>query len=138
MNIAMDIGKRSTCIRPDRKIGAVVVSKGKEIVATGYNGNPRKMRHCSEIGCVREKEKVPSGERLELCTGVHAEMNALIQAGKSSKGATIYTTLVPCVVCSALIINAGIERVVYAKDYPDKRGLEILSTCGVTVERIEE
>lgn len=138
MNIAVEVSRRSTCIRKDRKIGSIVINQNREVVGTGYNGNARKMKHCSEIGCIRDKEGVVTGERVELCTGVHAEMNALLKAGRKSEGGTMYTIYNPCPICSALIVNAGIVRVVYQKEYPDKRGVELMEACGIEVSKMEE
>lgn len=133
MNLAVDVAQRSTCLR--RQIGVVVVN-GDVIISTGYNGNPRGMPHCEDIGCIRDELSIPSGERTEVCTGVHAEMNALIFAGKDSQGGTLYTTIVPCSNCAKMIINAGIRRVVYCEGYPDVIGIEMLSGAGIPVDRI--
>ena len=133
MRIAEDISKRSTCFR--RSIGSVIVNADHEIVSTGYNGNPRGQKHCSEIGCIREKLGIPSGEKSEICTAVHAEQNALIQAGKGSRGATLYSTVMPCNTCAKMIVNAGITRVVYHDEYPEKMGVELLRELGVEVVR---
>lgn len=133
LRIAVDVAGRSTCLR--RQIGAVVVN-GDVIVSTGYNGNPRQMPHCAEIGCIRDELKIPSGERMEICTGVHAEMNALIFAGKEARGGVLYSTLVPCNTCAKMIVNAGVTRVVYAEGYPDKMGLVLLEEAGIPVERL--
>ena len=133
MELASVVAKRSTCLR--QKVGAVIV-KDKRILATGYNGAPSGMAHCLDIGCLREKLSVPSGERIELCRGLHAEQNAIIQAAKFGiciEGATIYTTHCPCITCAKMIINAGIKRVVYGKEYADKRGLELLKEAGIEV-----
>jgi dCMP deaminase len=138
MNIAADVALRSTCIRKGRQIGTVIVNDHHEIVATGYNGNPRGMRHCEEMGCVREKLCIPSGERAEVCTAVHSEQNALIQAGTRSRGGTMYTLYNPCNTCAKMIANAGILRVVYTVEYPEKMGLKTLRDCGVKVKRIED
>lgn len=114
MEVAEVVSKRSTCLR--RKHGAVIV-KNKEIVSTGYNGAPRGWRHCSEVGCQREELEVPSGQRYELCRGVHAEMNAIIQGEKNKmKGSTIYVTGHPCRICEKLIVNAQIEKIKYLKN----------------------
>jgi dCMP deaminase len=134
MRIAVDVSSRSTCFR--RAIGSVVVNTQHEIVATGYNGNPRGMEHCSKIGCIREKEGIPSGERSEVCTAVHAEQNALIQAGNGSRGSTIYTTVMPCNTCAKMIVNAGIVRVAYLDDYPETMGVDLLRELGVDVDRV--
>ncbi len=113
-----------------------MVVNGDVIVSTGYNGNPRAMPHCEEIGCIRDELKIPSGERMEICTGVHSEMNALLFAGKDSRGGVLYTTIVPCNTCAKMIVNAGIRRVVYAEGYPDKMGLVLLEEAGIPVDRI--
>jgi dCMP deaminase len=134
MNIAIDVSKRGTCTR--RLIGSVVVN-GDEIKSTGYNGNPRGLPHCDEIGCIRDDQNIPSGERSEVCTGVHAEQNALLQAGKGANGATMYVTIVPCNTCAKMIINAGIKRVVYLDGYPERMGLELLNEANVPVEKME-
>ncbi len=138
MNIACDIARRSTCIRKGRQIGTVIVNDHHEIVATGYNGNPRGMRHCEQTGCIREKLGIPSGERAEVCTAVHSEQNALIQAGTRSRGGTMYTLFNPCNTCAKMIANAGIVRVVYTVEYPEKMGLRTLRDCGVKVKRLQD
>jgi len=138
MNIAYDVARRSTCIRKGRQIGTVIVNERHEIVATGYNGNPRGMRHCEEIGCVREKQGIPSGERAEVCTAVHSEQNALIQAGTRARGGTIYTLFNPCNTCAKMIANAGLAKVVYTEEYPEKMGLQVLKACGVQVKRLAD
>lgn len=134
MNIAEDVALRSTCIR--RQIGAVIVdNETKEIVASGYNGNPRGMAHCDDIGCIRDIQELPSGERSEVCTAVHAEQNALIQAGTRSRGSTLYCLIMPCNTCAKMIVNAGIKRVVYRDEYPEAMGKNLLKELGVTVVR---
>ena len=120
MEMAQVASKRSTCMR--RSVGAVIV-KDKRLLATGYNGTPRGMAHCEEVGCLRTKLNVPSGKMHELCRGTHAEQNAVIQAavhGVSVDGGTLYCTHQPCVVCTKILINAGIRRIVYANPYPDE------------------
>jgi dCMP deaminase len=136
MNIAFDVSRRSTCTRKERQIGTVIANEFHEIVASGYNGNPRGMEHCEKIGCVREKENIPSGEKSEICTAVHSEQNALLQAGTRSRGATLYTMFNPCNTCAKMIANAGIVRVVYCREYPERMGLEILRQCGVKLHRL--
>ena len=134
LTIALEVRRRSTCLR--RQVGAVLV-KEKRILATGYNGAPRHIRHCSEVGCLREKKGVPSGERHELCRGLHAEMNALLQAalyGITVKGATIYTTSSPCSLCAKMLINADVERVVCLEDYADDLAAEMFEEAGIRVE----
>jgi dCMP deaminase len=121
IDILQVIKERSTCIR--RSVGAVIV-KDKQIIATGYNGAPAGIEHCinNENGCLRHKLNIPSGQRAELCIGVHAEQNAIIQCAKngvSCLNATLYCTNKPCSICMKLIINAGIKRVIYIEDYED-------------------
>ncbi|HHU63325.1 MAG TPA: cytidine deaminase [Clostridiales bacterium] len=130
------VKKRSTCLR--RQVGAIIV-KDKRMLASGYNGAPTGMKHCIEIGCMREKLGVPSGQRHELCRALHAEQNAIIQAavsGVSIKGATMYITHSPCVLCAKMIINAGIKRIVIKGDYPDQLAMDMLAEAGVQVERL--
>ena len=134
MGITKDVATRASCSR--HKIGCIIVNHDKELVATGYNGNPRGMDHCDVIGCVRDERGIPSGERMEVCTAVHAEMNALIQAGRASKGSTLYCTVLPCNTCAKMIINAGIKRVVYHEEYPEKEGGVLLKQLGIEVKRI--
>ncbi len=137
MEIARLVASRSTCLR--RKVGAVVV-KDKRVLATGYNGAPSGVSHCSEVGCLRERLGVPSGERHELCRGLHAEQNAIIQAalhGVSLRGACIYTTTFPCVICSKMLINAGITTIYYAEGYPDELSYRMLEEAGVRIVRVE-
>jgi dCMP deaminase len=131
LDIAHFVSTRSTCLR--RHVGAIIV-KDKRILATGYNGAPTGLSHCLDIGCLREEMKIPSGERHELCRALHAEQNAIIQAavyGVAIKGATLYATNQPCVICSKMIINAGILRVVYDSGYPDKMSMDFLNEAGI-------
>ena len=134
MEMATVAAKRSTCLR--RSVGAVIV-KNKQILASGYNGTPMGLPHCEEVGCLREQLKVPSGKCHELCRGVHAEQNAITQAayhGVSVKGATLYCTHQPCVVCTKMLINAGIERIVYANPYPDELAQEMMGQSKIKIE----
>lgn len=138
MNLLDVIQTRSTCLR--RQVAAVIV-KDKQIISTGYNGSPRGIKHCDEVGCLREKMDIPSGERHELCRGTHAEQNAIIQAslhGVSIEGADIYITCSPCVLCTKMLINSGIKRIVYKGDYPDKLALEMLNETGVELVKFED
>ncbi len=133
LEIAKLISKRSTCLR--RKVGAVLV-KDKRILATGYNGAPSGIKHCKEVGCLREKLKVPSGQRHELCRGLHAEQNVFLQAalyGVSTKGAVLYITNSPCIICAKMLINAGVKKVVFLGEYPDKMALEFLKEAGIEI-----
>ena len=100
----------------------------------GYNGAPSGLAHCDKVGCLRDQMGIPSGERHELCRGLHAEQNAIIQSaihGISIAGATIYSTTQPCVLCSKMLINAKIERIVYQGDYPDDLSLTLLKEAGI-------
>ncbi len=136
LSITRMVAARSTCLR--RHVGAVLV-KDKRILATGYNGAPAGLRHCEEIGCIREDSAVPSGMRHELCRGLHAEQNAIIQAayhGISIQGATLYCTNKPCVICSKMLINAGIKSIFYEEGYSDELSDRLLSEAGVEVERL--
>lgn len=137
MQIALLVAQRSTCLR--RQVGAVIV-KNKRMLATGYNGAPSGMEHCLEIGCLREKMKIPSGQRHELCRGLHAEQNAIIQAslyGISVKDSVIYVTNQPCVICAKMLINAGIREIVISGRYPDEMAMDFLKEAGITVRVFE-
>lgn len=137
MEIARVVATRSTCLR--RQVGALLVLE-KRILATGYNGAPTGLQHCDESGCLRAKLNVPAGERHELCRGLHAEQNAIIQAaldGVAIKGASLYCTHFPCVVCAKMLINAGIHRICLAENYPDELAKRLLGEAGVPVEFID-
>jgi dCMP deaminase len=134
VEIAQQVATRSTCLR--RAVGAVIV-RDKRILCTGYNGPPSGLAHCDEVGCLRERLGIPSGQRQEICRGLHAEQNAIIQAalhGVSTQGGTIYVTHQPCVTCAKMIINAGILRVVWLNGYPDELAREILGEANVALE----
>jgi len=136
MDIVELVSRRSTCLR--RKVGAVLV-RDKRMLATGYNGPPTGIRHCAEVGCLRDKLGIPSGERHELCRGLHAEQNAIIQAalhGVSTKDSTIYCTNHPCIICSKMIINSGIISVIYKDDYNDDLAEEMLNEAGIKVKKL--
>jgi len=138
MRMAHLVKERSTC--PRRNVGAVIV-KDRHVLSTGYNGNPKGMKHCSEIGCLREELNVPSGQRHELCTGLHAEQNAIIQAavfGTSIKGAVMYCTNTPCSVCAKMLINAGITELVYDEGYPDELAMKIINDSEMKVRKFEK
>jgi dCMP deaminase len=139
MEMAMLTARRSTCMR--RNVGAVIV-QDKHIIATGYNGAPKGIPHCEEIGgCLREKMNIPSGERHELCRALHAEQNAIIQAAtlaQSIEGASIYITNQPCVICAKMIINAGIKRIVVREGYPDKLAVDLLAEAGLKIVMLGE
>ncbi len=138
MQIVELIKTRSTCLR--RQVGALVV-RDKRILATGYNGAPSGCRHCTTMGCIRDTLNIPSGQRHELCRASHAEQNAIAQAafsGTSIKGGTMYVTLQPCVICAKMIINAGIEKIVFKGAYPDDLAMDLLQESGVRVVKYED
>jgi len=138
MAIARLAATRSTCLR--RKVGAVIVRE-RRIISTGYNGAPRGLTHCLELGCMREKMGIESGQRHELCRAIHAEQNAVIQAaisGVSVEGGTIYSTTFPCVLCSKIIINAGLKRIVVLEGYPDDLSRQMLEEAGIRVDYLDK
>ena len=135
MKMAYFVAERSTCTR--RQVGAVIV-KDKHILATGYNGAPKGIKHCLDGGCLRDKLNIPSGERQELCVALHAEQNAIIQAayhGIAIAGSEIYCNTHPCSICAKMIINAGIQKIYYVEGYPDDLGKKLLDEVGI--ERIQ-
>ena len=137
MDIVELVKTRSTCLR--RQVGAIIV-KDKRILATGYNGAPVGIRHCSEVGCLRQEKGVPSGERHELCRAIHAEQNAIVQAamsGTSILGSTIYVSAQPCSLCAKMIINSGIKKIIFKGEYPDKLAMDMLKESGVRVVKYE-
>jgi len=134
IEIAHQVATRSTCGR--RRVGAIIV-RDKRILCTGYNGAPRGLAHCDVVGCLRERLQIPSGQRQEICRGLHAEQNAIIQAalhGVSVEEGTIYVTHQPCITCAKMIINSGIVRAVCANSYPDELARDILEEAGVTLD----
>lgn len=136
MDMARLAARRSTCLR--RMVGAVIV-KDRRVLATGYNGVPSGITHCEEVGCLREKLGIPSGERHELCRGLHAEQNAIIQAalhGVSIRESALYCTNLPCVICAKMLINAGIRRIVFLDGYADPLAGELLGEAGVAIVRL--
>ncbi len=138
LRITEQVAGRSTCLR--RQVGALLV-KDKRILATGYNGAPVGLRHCSEVGCLRESREIVSGEHHELCRGLHAEQNAIIQAalhGIKIAGATLYSTHQPCVLCAKMLVNAGIKRIVYRDSYPDDLAESILGEAHVELVHLGE
>ncbi|MBQ1352866.1 MAG: dCMP deaminase family protein [Firmicutes bacterium] len=139
MKMAELAATRSTCLR--RQVGAVIV-QDRHVIATGYNGAPKGVPHCSEKGgCLREQMGIPSGERHELCRALHAEQNAIIQAAtlaQSIEGATMYITNQPCIICAKMIINAGIERIVVRDGYPDQFAVDMLAEAGLKIVMLED
>ncbi|WP_147822244.1 deoxycytidylate deaminase [Salidesulfovibrio onnuriiensis] len=137
MSIAHLVAQRSTCLR--RAVGAIAV-KDKRVVATGYNGVPSQVPHCEEVGCIRETMNVPSGQRHELCRGLHAEQNVIIQAathGLSLQGCDIYCTTQPCLICTKMLINVGAQNIYYAEHYPDELAEAMLAEAGVHHELLQ-
>lgn len=137
MRLAVHASSRSTCLR--RQEGAVLVRDGMAF-STGYNGAPKGLKHCVDVGCLREMKNVPSGEQLQLCRGAHAEANAIVQAaylGVTTRGSELYTTLMPCPFCSTLIINSGIVRVVYGKRYRETLGFTMMKNAGIEMVQFE-
>jgi len=138
MGITDLVAQRSTCLR--RQVGALLV-KEKNILSTGYNGAPRGLAHCLDVGCLREQQNVPSGEKHELCRGLHAEQNAIIQAayhGVSIRDATLYCTTLPCVICTKMLINAGIKKIIYREGYADPLSLEMLKEAKIDLKQIDQ
>ncbi|MBS3950149.1 MAG: cytidine/deoxycytidylate deaminase family protein [Peptococcaceae bacterium] len=136
MSITRVVADRSTCLR--RQIGALIIHD-RRILTTGYNGAPSRLSHCEQVGCIREQQGIASGQRHELCRGLHAEQNAIIQAalsGVSIRGGTLYTTHFPCGMCAKMIINSGIVRVVYSSEYPDPLSQGLFCEAGVSVDRV--
>jgi dCMP deaminase len=137
LQLARQAASRSTCLR--RQVGAVLV-RDKRILATGYNGAPRGVAHCLDIGCLREQLGIPSGERHELCRAIHAEQNAVIQAaihGVAIEGSTLYCTHHPCILCAKILINCGVRDIHYLEGYPDELSQEMLSEAGVVLHKEE-
>ena len=137
MEMAHIVAKRSTCLR--RKVGAILV-KDKHILSTGYNGATKGLKHCSEVGCLRKELGIPSGERHEICRGLHAEQNAIIQAavfGISIKNSVLYCTNTPCVVCAKMLINAGVREIVYSGEYPDDLAKKMISESKIKIRNFD-
>jgi dCMP deaminase len=137
MEIARLVSKRATCLR--RQVGAVLVMD-KRLLATGYNGAPSGLAHCLEVGgCLREERQIPSGERHELCRGLHAEQNVIIQAafhGVRIQGSTLYCTNLPCAICTKMLINAGIKEIIYEGGYGDTLSREMLLEAGIPARQL--
>ncbi len=134
MRITYLVARRSTCLR--RTVGAIAV-KDKRILATGYNGAPAGLEHCLDVGCLRHKLNIPSGERHELCRGLHAEQNIIVQAaihGISISGSTIYCTTQPCLICSKMLINCKVNQIYFSQGYPDQLAQDMLVEAGVGFE----
>ncbi len=136
MGITELVAQRSTCLR--RKVGAILV-RDKRIIATGYNGAPTHIAHCLDVGCLREQQGIPSGERHELCRGLHAEQNAIIQAanlGFSVEGSVLYCTHLPCAICAKMLINISLREVYYREGYPDSLTSMMMSEAAIPLQQI--
>ncbi|MEI6222154.1 MAG: dCMP deaminase family protein [bacterium] len=138
MQIAFLVAKRATCLR--RQVGAVIV-KDRHILTTGYNGPPKGFHHCDEHGgCPRLQANVESGKGHDACWALHAEQNAIIQAGYhgvSIRDSELYCTTQPCSICAKMIINAGITKVYYVGGYPDALSNELFAKTGVALVKLE-
>lgn len=138
MTLANQVATRTTCMR--RGVGAVIV-KDKRILATGYNGVPTGISHCGDAGCLREQLGIPSGQRHEMCRGLHAEQNAIIQAaryGINIEGASMYVNTQPCIVCAKMIINSGMQEIIYQNPYPDELSQQMLAESGIKLRVFPE
>jgi dCMP deaminase len=131
LKMAMLVAERSTCLR--HNVGAVIV-KDKHLLTTGYNGAPKNCKDCLELGCLRDELKIPSGTQQQICRGVHAEQNAIIQAayhGVNISGATIYITHTPCIICAKMIVNAGIKKLITFNNYNDDAFIKLFEEAKV-------
>ena len=138
LELASIIATRSTCLR--RHVGAVIV-KNRRILSSGYNGALSGMKHCEETGCLRDRLSIPSGERQEICRGLHAEQNAILQAaqyGIAIEGSALYCTHQPCIICSKMCIAVGIKRISFTGEYPDSLALDFLKEAGIEIIRCEK
>ncbi len=135
--IADLVSSRSTCLR--NQVGAVIV-KDSQILSTGYNGAPKKLPHCEDVGCIRQELGVKPGERHELCRGLHAEQNAIIQAafhGVSVNSGKIYCTTRPCSICTKMLINAGINEIIYIEEYEDELAAQLVKEANLSLRRVD-
>lgn len=133
MKITQDVSERATCVK--RQVGAIIV-KDNRILSTGYNGAPKGFDHCEKTGCIRKEMGLPSGQRHELCRGLHAEQNAIIQAavhGVQVEGSTLYCNYQPCAICVKMMINAGIKKLIFSGSYPDELAQQMLKTSKLKV-----
>ena len=141
MQMAETVASWSSCYQENRHVGAVIV-RDKRILTTGYNGAPAGIKSCAERGeCLRRIRNIASGTMQEVCYAVHAEQNAIIQAAKMGvalDGAVMYVTHQPCVICTRMILNAGINKVVYKNGYPDAFALELFKEAGVEIVKYDE
>ncbi len=131
MMLVKVVASRSTCKR--RSVGAIIV-KNSVVLSTGYNGAPSGITHCIDTYCIRDRKRIRSGTRHEICKAVHAEQNAIIHAAKNGiaiEGGIMFTNTFPCCICAKMIVNAGIKTIVYDQDYPDELSLEILNEAKI-------
>ncbi len=138
LKIASVVAERATCLR--HHVGAVAV-RNKHILATGYNGAPSGLKDCLELGCLRDELNIPSGERHEICRGIHAEQNVIIQAalhGVSLEGSTIYATHTPCILCAKMLVNARIKRFVSFSKYNDTAFFDLFREAAIAVDTKEK
>lgn len=138
LEVAELVAKRSTCLR--RKVGAVAV-RDKRILASGYNGAPSGLVHCEDIGCIRQKLNIPSGQRQELCRALHGEQNIIIQAvlhGVDLKGASLYVTNQPCVTCTKMLISVGVKEIIISEGYPDELARKMLKEAGIKLKQVKK
>ena len=134
LKIASVVAERSTCRR--HHVGAVAVGNN-HILATGYNGAASGLKDCLELGCLRDEQGIPSGERQEICRGIHAEQNVIIQAslhGVSLEGSTIYATHTPCVLCAKMLVNAKIKRYISFGRYNDDAFISLFKDAGIELD----
>ena len=125
MILARTAALRSTCLR--RKVGAVAISPEGYVLATAYNGAPCHMEHCTAETCVRIRNKIPSGQQLDMCRAIHAEQNLVLRLGPKLKGATVYCTTCPCVTCAKLLIGAGVAAICWENDYDNPYAKELMT-----------
>jgi dCMP deaminase len=138
LKIATVVAERSTCLR--HHVGAVAV-RDKHILSTGYNGAAAGVKDCLELGCLRDEQNIESGTRHEVCRGIHAEQNAIIQAslhGVTLEGATVYCTHSPCILCAKMLVNARIKRFVTFGNYADNSFVDLFKEAGITFELHDE
>ena len=141
MEMAETVAEWSSCYQPNRHVGAICV-KDKRILTTGYNGAPQGIISCAERGeCLRRIKDIPSGTRQEICYAVHSEQNAIIQAAKigvSLEGSVMYVTHQPCILCTRMIINSGIKKVIYKNGYPDEFAQELFKQSKVELVKFSD
>ena len=138
MKLALLVAERSTCLR--HHVGAVIVRE-KRILTTGYNGAAKGVKDCVELGCLRNSLNIPSGQRHEICRAIHAEQNAIIQAGLHGiniNGATIYCTHSPCILCAKMLVNAGIQRFVMCTEYADPSFKSLFNEAKIKYDKIKK